>query len=129
MIWPWGKVVWYWNLLWKLFLDWRKRYLYLPKWNLYQVRPIRSYFSRARNMLKQVSVIQIFYVFSERMFYFAWRDFCRGYIGPFHANAPFLYTLKTSEDVFRGCRNRNLAWKGLTRKLLLVRVWDIFRPK
>ena len=77
-------------------------------------------------MLKQVSVIHIFYVFSERMFYFALRDFCRGYIGPFHVNAQFLYTLKTSSDVFRGCRNKNLAWKGLTRKLQLVQVFEIY---
>ena len=36
----------------------------------------------------------------------------------FHANLPFLYPLKMSEnqrfsDVFRGCRNGTLAWKGL----------------
>ena len=40
-------------------------------------------------------------------------------INPFHTNVPFLYPLKTLEnlwfsDVFRGYRNGTLAWKVLT---------------
>ena len=40
---------------------------------------------------------------------------------PFQANVSFLYNLKTSEnqrfsDVFRGYRNRILAWNGLKKK-------------
>ena len=43
------------------------------------------------------------------------------YISSFHANAPFLYPLKTSEniwfsDVFREYRNETLAWNGLIQK-------------
>ena len=43
---------------------------------------------------------------------------------PFHGNALFLYPLKTWEnqrfsDVFKGCRNGTLAWKGVMKCWLL----------
>ena len=56
----------------------------------------------------------------------------------FQANVQFLYPLKTSEnlrfpDVFRGCRNETMAWKGLLQQLeanylmkqLSSRIWKI----
>ena len=51
-------------------------------------------------------------------------------INPFHANVPFLYPLKTSEnkmfsDVFRGCRNGALVWKGLIN---FITVASLYTP-
>ena len=50
-----------------------------------------------------------------------------GNINPFHANVPFLYSLKMSEnqrfsDVFRGYRNETLARKGLINQLILISI-------
>ena len=47
------------------------------------------------------------------------------WINPFQVNVPFLYLLKTLEnlwfyDVFVGYRNSTLAWKGITHSMQLV---------
>ena len=53
-------------------------------------------------------------------------------INPFHVHIPFLYPLKTSEnlkfsDVFRGYRNGTLAWIGLIHFVSLISFYNTWK--
>ena len=55
----------------------------------------------------------------QSLIFFMW-------LNPFHINFPFLYPLKTSENVWfsgvlRGYRNETLAWNGLYRLPLIIK--------
>ena len=83
-------------------------WLWISKWRLGKVSV--EYFS--------VKLLQKFLSFCMSFFNKHEVTALKNFMNPFHANVPFLYTLKTSEnhrfaDFFRGFRNGTLTQNGL----------------
>ena len=71
------------------------------------------------DLKRDVQIIVFLYKkYWQKFFEIDFKVFSLIHVNPFHVNATFLYLQKTSvnqqfSDVFRGYRNRTLAWTGL----------------